>query len=319
MNALRPDQVLPPAIRGRLQYHYRAHGAELRRFRLAVQHALEAEVGRLGPAFADGCLQAPAAPIVAALGRYIAWLGWCVWCCSHLAPPLGLTGAADARRLAAATLVYTGPRLIDDAIDGHDDYKGKHPTAQRLLARSFTGQAAADLRANGVLAGTWVILHGLRRLERHGGAELARAIQALCHRIAPGAILENLHQTPLTWVQYCAIVERKSVLYDQILYRALLDPVAEAKRAGLFDITAKLSALAQYLNDFNDKTEDSRRGQRSSYSHFKSDTEFWDRCRSQVNSIIAGFTPLPDALGNALAAALVETVDAAARLSPPSR
>lgn len=318
MSGLSPDRVLPRVIRGRLQYHYRRHGAELRRFRLDVQRMLEIEVDRLRESFAEGPLLTQSEVVTEAIGGYLVWLGWCVWCCSHLAPPLGLTGPADTRRLAAAALVYCGPRLIDDALDDHRDYKGKHPTTLGVLARCFPDREAASLRVNTALLGTWVILHGPRRLERHGGCDLAHAILGLCHRVAPGAILETLHPTPLDQAQYRQVVECKAALYDQILYRGLLDPVGEPERGRLLHITSRLSALAQYLNDFNDRGEDGGKGRQSTFGCFRDEDAFWRTCRQQADEIIASLDALPTDLGNAMAAALVETVDAAARISTPS-
>ncbi|CAO3383209.1 hypothetical protein [Azospirillum argentinense] len=307
--------LLPAAVRDRLQHHYRQQETVLRRFRLVVQAAFQDEVERLCRSFAGGPLRPQAEPVAEALHAYVSWFGWCVWCCSHLAPPLGLTGAPDARRLAAALLVYCGPRLIDDAIDDHRSYKDKRATTLAGLAAAFPGTPDGALRGHTALLGSWLIMHGLTRLARHGGRDAVDGTVRLCAQIAPGAVIEGLHPEPLSWPQYREVVRLKAVRYDQILYRNLVDPVPEPLRGRVLGLAERMSALAQYLNDFVDRGDDLGAGRSNLLHWFPDEDGFWALCRDEAGAIGAELDSLPPALGNAFAAALVETIDAAARIS----
>lgn len=311
-----PD-ALPEAVRRRSARHRSRYDAALKRFRLAVQQEFEGEVERLRRQFVDGPLRRQAAPVVAALGDYVSWLGWCVWCSAHLAPPLAVDGRDDARRVAAALIVYSGPRLIDDGIDDHRSYKGVRETTLERLARAFPEACPALLRSQVTLLGTWVLLHGLQRLRRHGGPEAAERTLRLCERIAPGVVLESLHAAPLSWDQYQQVVTHKAVLYDEILYRNLLDPVSEPLKGRVLQTAGRLSRLAQYLNDFADRRDDQRSARANTVAWFPTEGEFWEVCQAEGAAMVASFDELPVEVGDAFSASLVDTFTAAARLEQP--
>ena len=252
--------------------------------------------------------------ILAALRDYVSWLGWCAWCSSHLAPPLDIAGGTDAKRMGAALVVYCGPRLIDDAIDDHRSYKGIRETLLDKLISAFPNTPTATTRCQVSLLGSWVLLYGLQRLRRHAHEDAARRTLRLCEQIAPGAVLESLHPEPLTWEQYQQIVLLKAVYYDQILYRNLLDPLPAPVSGPLLEIAARISSVAQYLNDFRDQGDDRSSGRRNLLEWFHSEDEFWDFCRSETKAIVASFDHIPEDVGDAFSAALTDTFDAAARM-----
>ena len=248
MTRISSQLLVPPGIRPRSGRHYNRYGEALVTFKRAVDREFLTEIDRMCRSFVHGPLSVQAAPVLTALREYLAWLGWCAWCSCHLAPPLNLVGGQDVKRMAAAVLVYCGPRLIDDAIDDHRSYKGKQETLLGRLIAAFPDLPAASIRCQAGLLGSWLIFYGLQRLERHGLPQAARRTMRLCERIAPGAVLEDLHAGPLSWEQYSQIVALKAVHYDEILYRNLLDPVQQPLKGRLLRLAARLSRIAQYLN-----------------------------------------------------------------------
>jgi hypothetical protein len=306
--------LVPQSLRPRCGRHYNRFGDALITFKRAVQREFVAEIDRMCHSFVQGPLEAQAGPVVAALREYTGWLGWCVWCSSHLAPPLELVRDQDVRRVAAALLVYCGPRLIDDAIDDHRSYKGKQETLLGRLIAAFPNVPEASIRCQAGLLGSWLIFYGLQRLERHGLSESAARTMRLCERIAPGAVLEDLHAGPFSWEQYSQIVALKAVHYDEILYRNLLDPVAQPLKGRLLGLAARLSRIAQYLNDFRDVHDDRDKGQGNLLEWFPSPDDFWSHCQSEIGEFVAAVDAIPDDPGDAFVAALVETIDAAGRL-----
>jgi hypothetical protein len=314
MRRISSDLLLPPSVRPRCGRHYNRYGSVLVPFRRTVHREFLAEIERMCHSFVQGPLQEQAAPLLAALRDYTGWLGWCVWCSTHLAPPLGLVGDADAKRMAAALLVYCGPRLIDDAIDNHRTYKGKRETLLEGLIAAFPDIPPASVRCQVGLLGSWMTFYGVQRLERHGHPQAARRTLRLCERVAPGAVLESLHAGPLSWEQYCQIVALKAVHYDEILYRNLIDPVPQPLKGRLLRISARLSRLAQYLNDFRDVADDLHKGQKNLLEWFPSESDFWMLCQTEVAELVGALDSIPTEAGDAFSAALVETIDAAARL-----
>ncbi len=306
--------ILPPTIRPRCGRHYNQYGLVLVAFRRTVDRKFIEEIERMCRAFVHGPLEQQAAPLLDALRDYTGWLGWCAWCSSHLAPPLGLVSDTDAKRMAAALLVYCGPRLIDDAIDDHRSYKGKHETLLERLTVTFPDVPPASVRCQVALLGSWMTFYGVQRLQRHGHPDAARRTLRLCERVAPGAVLESLHAAPLSWDDYRQIVALKAVHYDEILYRNLIDPVEQPLKGCLLDIAARLSRIAQYLNDFRDATDDFDKGQQNLLEWFPTESDFWTLCQTETTEFVSALDLLPAEVGDAFAAALVETVDAAARL-----
>jgi hypothetical protein len=304
--------LVPQPLRPRCGRHYQRYGDALNAFRRAVQRELLAEIDRMCHGFVQGPLAVQAGPVIEALREYTGWLGWCVWCSSHLAPPLELMCAEDVKRVAAALLVYCGPRLIDDAVDDHRTYKGKQATLLGRLIAAFPGVPEASIRCQAGLLGSWLIFYGLQRLERQ--TEGAMRTMRLCERIAPGAVLEDLHAGPFSWEQYSQIVTLKAVHYDEILYRNLLDPVEPQMKSKLLGLAARLSRIAQYLNDFRDVHDDRHKGQGNLLEWFPSPDDFWSHCQSETAEFAAALETIPAEVGDAFIAALVETIDAAGRL-----
>jgi hypothetical protein len=315
MSRVSSQLLAPLSIRSLSAAHNREYGAVLLRFRRAVHREFVAEVERMCHGFVQGPLAAQAEPLLIALRDYTTWLGWCVWCSSHLAPPLGLIGAEDIKRVAASLLVYCGPRLIDDAVDDHRTYKGRQATLLSQIASAFPDVPIGSVRCQTALIGSWMILYGLQRLERHGGSGAAMRTMRVCERIAPGAVLETLHAAPFSWDQYAQIVTLKAVYYDEILYRNLLDPLKQPLKSRMLELAARLSRIAQYLNDFRDAADDRHLGQKNLLEWFPLENDFWSHCQSETEKFVAGLDDLPPDVANAFAAALVETVDAAARLN----
>ncbi|MBF0423921.1 MAG: hypothetical protein HQL73_13120 [Magnetococcales bacterium] len=314
MSRLDAATLLPQKTRDQAQRHLHNHGAALKKYRKQISQAYRQEILRLRMDFVTAPLQAHAEPLFNILEDYLLWMEWCSWCSLHLAPPLGLTTTQDARRMAAAMVIYCGPRLLDDAIDSHMNYKKLHPTALDGLLRLFPDRPREMIHSQLCLIGNWLILQGINRLTRHSSTANAQATLRLCRSIAPGAILEGLHLRPLNWTEYGEIVRRKSVRYDQILYRNLLTPIAAREKERLLNVAAHLSTLAQYLNDFRDKREDEHHGRDNLITWFPGEDAFHTLCQNQIHACLDAIESLPTATSDALAAALVETIEAAARI-----
>ncbi|MBF0133538.1 MAG: class 1 isoprenoid biosynthesis enzyme [Magnetococcales bacterium] len=318
MSLLDAETLLPQKTLEQAQRHLHEFGSVLKGLRREVKQAYRQEVFRLRQDFASTPLYAQSEPLMDILEDYLLWMEWCSWCSLHLAPPLGLTATPDARRMAAAMIIYCGPRLLDDAIDNHRNYKGLHATALDGLLRLFPDQPREMVHSQLCLLGNWLILQGIVRLTRHSSPANALATLRLCQTIAPGAILEGLHTRPLNWAEYEEIVRLKSVRYDQILYRNLLEPVAVSEKEKLLNVAAYMSTLAQYLNDFKDQQEDRCQGRDNLSTWFPGDAAFRVLCHNPIQSCLEAIESLPETTGDAFAAALVETIDAAARIHNPT-
>jgi hypothetical protein len=306
--------LLSDAVKERARAHYANYDAELRDVRLRTEARFQSEVGRLKESVANSPIGNSAMPAIAAITDYVGWLGWSFWCASHLAPPLKLTADHDVRRFAAAMIVYAGPRLMDDGLDNHLSYKEKRATIVGSLASSYPDLDHAAIRAHAVLAGMWVMLYGFERLGRHGcpGAEMRT--RRLCETIAPGVLVEGLVSTSLDWTAYEHVVLLKSVRYDQILYLNLVDPTPDPVRSMVLRAGAHVSRLSQYLNDVSDHAADHTAGQVNLLKWFTEPTEIRRLCAKEIASLEQIFAELPGDVGNAIAAATLETLDAANRL-----
>jgi hypothetical protein len=310
-----PTDLLGADIRERAATHAARHGAALRDFRLRVEAQFQQEVARTRQAFSADATRAGAAAFVQQLGSYVGWLGWSSWCASQLAMPLGLTGDTDARRLAAAMLVYAGPRVMDDALDNHHTYKGKRTTLVGALANSHPQLDDAQRRAYAMLAGMWIMLAGIERLRRHAGEAAALTTLRICERIAPGVLLEGMGSGQANLAEYQRILQMKSIWYDEILYRNLLDPCPAPLRTTVLRATAHLSRLAQYLNDIGDYEADLSAGQPNLCTWLSTSEDILDICAQEVSAIQSLMDELPEEVGDALAASLNDTHRAAQRLN----
>lgn len=310
-----PIDLLDATVRTRAATHAERHGAGLRDFRLRVEAQFQVEVARTRQAFSADAIRAGAAAFVQHLGGYVGWLGWSSWCASHLAMPLGLSGDADTRRLAAAMLVYAGPRVMDDALDNHHTYKGKRTTLVGALAQSHPQLDDGQRRAYAMLAGTWIMLAGIERLHRHAGESAALTTLRICERIPPGILLEGMGSGQANLAEYQEILQMKSIWYDEILYRNLLDPCPTPLRTTVLQATAHLSRLAQYLNDIVDHDADASAGQPNLCTWVCTPDDILDICAQEVSAILALMEDLPEEVGDALAASLNDTHRAALRLN----
>lgn len=304
------DDLITAGLQSRATAHAARYGPVISDLRLRTEAQFQREIGIMKRRLAT---DASAAPFVEHLTGYVGWLGWSSWCSSNLAPPLGLVGEADVCRIAAAMLVYAGPRLMDDALDNHLSYKGKRTTLVGELEATHAQLDGATRRSYAMLAGTWVMLYGIDRLRRHCGPELALTTQRICERVALGGIVEGLGK-PSTLAEFQHIIQMKSVWYDEILYRCLLDPCPCPPRATVLAAVAHLSRLAQYLNDIGDFASDQAAGQPNICNWLSTPAEIHALCAAEVTAMVDLIDQVPSETGDALAASLCETYGAARRL-----
>jgi hypothetical protein len=296
--------------------HHARHHQDVSRFRRLYGRELDREVERLTGAFRhERRLARLLEPAGEALGEYLRWLEWSGWLSAQLAPPLGLDRGDDARRLAAAVIIYLGARLVDDGMDDHRDYKSRHETFLGALGRLAPEVPSPALRCGSALAGFWVLSAGLRRLRQLGWERAADNTEQLFERIPLGALAELLSQGRASREEYRRIIARKSVAYDMILYQNLLAPAPDAVRKPVLAAVAGASEVAQYLNDYHDFDDDARRRQLNVLAgeHETGET-FWASCLARAEESLAPLERAPEEHRDAVAAVFCEVFHSAAGL-----
>jgi hypothetical protein len=186
---------------------------------------------------------------------YVTSMRWVGWGNCELGPPLHLHPVEE---YALAMAVYISARLIDDAIDGHDNYKGYMPTLYGFIREQTKEREAAGL---GSMMGALLSQAALRRLLRTGHREAALILLELYADVIPGALAETLARGRGSPDLYKAVVQRKSVAYDMMLHRSFLRTAPHELQLPLLHFLGQYSETAQWLNDLNDEEEDKEREQ----------------------------------------------------------
>lgn len=291
------------------------HADDLERYRGAISEALRAALDRLAK---DVETLSGGNPLCGALvrqaGEYVDWLQWTFWDLPHFALETRPKPARFGRAVAASGLVYLAIRVLDDLLDRHFWYRGRHATllAERAAAEP-AGQAAEGLT---MLAAFLLCFEGLERMlsetEADDAASAALARDALratvgaTRRVLVGMIMEESDREQWSEAFYEQLVTRKNVDYWRSLHAAV-DPRGQSP---LTPFLERYYALAQKINDLQDVTA--------------------DEARSQPN-LVSILRPRPDGTGAAeappvmprvearLAADFVALLDAAAELEPVAR
>lgn len=247
---------------------------------------------------------------------YLDWLRWTGGLCSNLGPVFQLVSEADAQRLALSVITYLGARLIDDSVDGHEDFKRKRHTLLGALVRDYPKHPEVVLRTQTALAGFWLLNYGKRRLRASGSIKAADTAEKLFEIIPPGVLVEALHNEPLNEAEYEAVIERKSVSYDMILYRVFLEPAPRALRSRVLKSLGVLSRVAQYLNDLMDSEDDeSRLMQVNRLNHCDLRGEaYWLNCLEILHEAHAATADLPESFQDLFGSMAIEVLESATRL-----
>src|SRR3954452_18777057 len=119
-----------------------------------------------------------------------------------------LTPDAAGRLVAPRAFLYQALRMLDDAVDDHDTYKGGERT---LLGELRTRPSWAPPELAGTLVPmTMMVVHACTQLDAED--------VALAQRTLGGMLVEA---TPRDWtvIRYRELVEAKMVSYGMLLYR----------------------------------------------------------------------------------------------------
>ncbi len=250
-------------------------------------------------------------PIAEDIKKYLLWLRWSGWLSSYLSPPLNLESTSDARRLAVAVMTYLGARFVDDSIDNHLLFKHKHETLVGMLKGKFPEFSSNLVRSQCSLIGFWVLHYGVSRMRQLQWENCVDKTTRLFEKIAPGVVAETFSKNEASRIEYDAIIHRKSVCYDMIIYQCLLDPVASKLRGPILQAVASASKLAQYLNDYMDREDDWKRWQLNVLRYFKSDREYWEECLHQIEQCLNFVEPLPQPVGDSIACIIFDVFEKA--------
>jgi hypothetical protein len=234
---------------------------------------------------------------------YLGWFGWVGWNIADLAPPLGRDTPECARELAVATAAYAAGRLLDDALDDHADFKGRRASVVGLFRALRPGEPPHAAPARSALLGAALLQHALRRLRRLGRADAAEAVGRLFTAAAGGVLAESVAGPRVSPALYREIVRRKSVAYNMILYRPVLDGVDGGMRGRLLRLLGDLDEAAQLVNDLADVETDGARGQMNALT---SGVHTPESLRESVAALVGGAwhaaRALPPAVRDAVAA-----------------
>lgn len=299
--------------------HVAAFEADVAGFVATLEQLYAGHVSQIvGGLRRDSVLRRDLEGVADRLESYLRWLSWSTWNVARLGPPLHVDSGATATRLSLAAVAHAGLRLVDDGWDEHETYKGRRPT---LLAAAKALRPDASPAAASVLSaflGFWVYESAVSRIDA-ASPPFAADVRRLFDAVAVGVVAEWA-SPEVTRAVYERIVQRKSVAYSMILYKALLKDVAPDLAERVLALLAEMDALAQVVNDIQDRDDDRARGQPNVLVQ---DVYGRDDGRGLEETVLEraqelwkSTTALPEAVADALAAMYVDVDLQAARLRP---
>ncbi len=216
--------------------------------------------------------------VVDEVRAYIDWLQWTLWDLPYPAVAVKPEPERFGHAAASCGIVYLSLRVMDDLLDRHFLYRGKHAT----LLSSLTGRPDTSEEAEGLtlLGGLLLMFEGLSRLVDpalqdtldgpHTGldtelaARMLRDVIVSVRRTVVGAIVEK--SPPSDWdpEYYERMINLKNVDYWRGLYAAV-DP---GYSSPLYPFWERYYGLAQKLNDALNHARDVGRGQPNLVSIF---------------------------------------------------
>lgn len=223
------------------------HGETIARYRAVATRAVGEAIERLRAsldAISGG------SPSMRDLGEktadYLHWLSWTTWDL----PELAVVTEPDEERfradLSASALVYFAGRLLDDYLDRHFLYRARRETLLATMARE---RGAGDAEAITIVTALLLCFEGLQHA---GGPAQSAAIVDAARRLLIGILMERSPRDEWTPEFYDRLVELKNVEYWRILYAAV-DPEL---RSPLYPFLRRYYALAQKVNDLQDRERD---------------------------------------------------------------
>jgi 2-polyprenyl-3-methyl-5-hydroxy-6-metoxy-1,4-benzoquinol methylase len=190
--------------------------------------------------------------------EYLDWLQWSFWDLPYYALALGLSHERLELAIRTCGMAYLSARIIDDAVDRHFSYKGRHATLLSIFEQArLSHQKAEGLT---ILGGLLVCFSGLVQLadrqDEMSRKMLARSIECLRHTII-GAMMEMSPRESWDSTYYERMVELKNVEFWSALYAG----VDSDHASPLYPFMKQYYALAQKLNDVADFFDDNQRAQ----------------------------------------------------------
>jgi SAM-dependent methyltransferase len=198
------------------------------------------------------------AQLGAKVTEYLEWLQWTFWDLPYYALCMQLPDERLRQAVRTCGMTYLSLRIIDDVVDRHFVYKGRHATLMRSLDHEPLGQQRVE--GSTILAGLLVCFGGLAQMAVAAGPmalpTLQQALDCL-RRTTVGAVMELSSREHWNDAYYQRMTRLKNVEFWRMLYVGL-DPECSAP---LYPFLERYYALAQMLNDVKDFTDDERRGQ----------------------------------------------------------
>ena len=272
MNAYEPLRSLAETCKDAKRDFHAHNGPAIEAYRATIREAvhefveeLRANIGQVaaGNALCD--------EVAGRAGQYLDWLQWSFWDLPYLAIALDLPHDRLRKGVKSCGMAYLSLRIVDDVVDRHFTYKGRHES----LLGSFEKAHRSNQHAEGltILAGLLVCFTAMRQLA--GSPEplhlemMARCLESM-QRCTIGAIAELSPRESWTEEYYDRLIRLKNVAFWRALY-AGIDPAGDSP---LFGFWEQYYALAQKLNDVGDFPEDERRAQPNFVSiHFARATQ----------------------------------------------
>jgi hypothetical protein len=186
---------------------------------------------------------------------YLNGMRWVGWGNCQMAPPLGINPAEE---YSCAIIIYLSARLIDDAIDGHIDFKELITTLYGSLITKVNDREASGLCT---MMGNLVYQNALRILIKKEYKESADILMQLYSEVISGALMEAFAKGNADYNLYSIIIKQKSVAYDMMLNKVFFRTVEPNLRKFLIKLLAEFSETAQWLNDLMDYEDDMKRNQ----------------------------------------------------------
>lgn len=235
------------------------HGHRIEQYRAAVRAGVRDFIAKLQEDLRSASgNNRTCAEFGARISDYLEWLQWSFWDLPYFALPMGISDERLREAVRTCGMAYLSLRILDDVVDRHYVYKGRHATLMELFEEGPPGPQKAE--GCTVLAGLLVCFSGLAQLAASSRpmAHLAleRALDSL-GKTTIGALMEMSPREQWTEAYYERMTRLKNVEFWKILYSGL-DPECASP---LYPFLDRYYWLAQKLNDIQDFTEDEKRGQ----------------------------------------------------------
>ena len=193
---------------------------------------------------------------------YVDWLQWTFWDLPHFAVAIEPEASSFRHSVASCGLIYLSIRVLDDILDRHFWYRGRHLTLLATVTENRTD--ASNVEGLTFLGSMLLCFEGLTRLisgttndssqplDPHTARLMLERTVSAIRRVLIGMTMERSSRAEWNEEYYERLVELKNVDYWRSLYAAV-DP---GHASPLYPFLEKYYALAQKLNDVQDFTRD---------------------------------------------------------------